>query len=137
MQMTLSQHANDQYLLNNAKYRANLARKLGPMNAPSPTFQGGGLANCDTFLLPEISRDTVREQLRRLRSNNFEKHQVYKNSVKSAQWDEEFVKALEKFRDVNQEKPNKLSITSTNIVKPLDKQQQNKLNYGSEENRQQ
>jgi hypothetical protein len=45
MQMTLSKHANDDYLLNNGDYRKNILKKLGNVNATSPTFQGGGLTD--------------------------------------------------------------------------------------------
>lgn len=54
MQLTLSKHANNQYMLDNSEYRKKIIKKLGLPNAASPTFQGGGLKNCDQFLLQEI-----------------------------------------------------------------------------------
>lgn len=54
MQISLSQHANNEYLNNNEDYRSNFLKKLGTHNNVSPTYQGGGLKNCNDFLLPKI-----------------------------------------------------------------------------------
>eukprot|EP00347_Sterkiella_histriomuscorum_P024352 403331424 len=104
MQLSLSKYANNDYLSNNEDYRSNFLKKLGQQNNGSPTYQGGGLRNCNEFLLPQIQHGPVRDQIRRLRSNNFEKQKDYKDSVSSARWGDDFVKALDKFRHVNQYK---------------------------------
>ena len=49
-----------------------------------------------------------------MRSNNFERAKQYKDEVRSARWDDEFIKALENFKHVNAHK-DRLSVTS---VKP-------------------
>ncbi|CDW72151.1 UNKNOWN [Stylonychia lemnae] len=100
MQLALETHANNSYLNSNQDYRKDFIKKLGAQNNVSPTFQGGGFKNCNEFLLPQITGN-VQEQLRRLRSNNQEKIKLQKDGVKSARWDDEFIKALDNFKQVN------------------------------------
>ncbi len=78
MQMALTKHANNNYSLDNSNYRAKALRKLGDINTISPTFQGGGLKNCNEFLLPEIQKGVIQKELRKLRKDNFEKEMQYK-----------------------------------------------------------
>ena len=59
----LKRFANNQYMFNNEEYRRKIMAKLGSKNSAAPTFQGGGLNN--EFLLPEINRGVIDDELKR------------------------------------------------------------------------
>ena len=79
VQLSMQHHSKNEYYMSNSQYRNKIKERLGRDGASvSPTFQGGGFANCDQFLLPTVTEPLFQRQLTLL-SNILEGKEVAEN----------------------------------------------------------